>query len=188
MTVLFSLRVQIFSWLRSTRHPARLRVFPLLPAILAAALLPAVAQSPSAMVHKTAPAFTRTTLDGRPLDLSAFRGQVVLLNFWATWCGPCQVEIPTFARWQQQYAAHGLQVIGVSMDDDPAPVRRLAAQLHIDYPVLMGDEKIGIEYGGILGLPVSFIIDRQGRIAAVFKGQTPLPSIERALRTQLAAR
>lgn len=154
---------------------------------LTASLMATWAQGPAAMLHKAAPVFTRTTVDNKRFDLSALRGRVVLLNFWATWCGPCQVEIPTFVHWQQKYAARGLTVVGISMDDDPAPVRKLASKLHIAYPVLMGDEKIGSEYGGILGLPVSFVIDRSGQISAVFKGETPLPRIERALQSQLAA-
>ncbi len=131
------------------------------------------------MVGKQAPAFTHTALDQQRLDLSAYRGKVVLLNFWATWCSPCQLEMPTFVVWQRQYGAQGLQVIGISMDDDSAPVRRLYQKLHLNYPVAMGDAKLGDLYGGILGLPVTFLIDRHGRVRAEFQGGADLNAFAR---------
>jgi peroxiredoxin len=117
-----------------------------------------------------APSFSRTDLAGQTITMSHYRGKVVLLNFWATWCGPCLAEIPTFIGWQKQFGARGLQILGVSMDDDVAPARATYRRYRIDYPVIMGDARLGLQYGGILGLPVTFLIDRNGKIAHVYSG------------------
>lgn len=119
---------------------------------------------------RTAPPFTGSSLTGENIALSQFRGKVVILNFWATWCGPCLAEIPTFIRWQRELGPRGLQVVGISMDDDAAPVRAAYRRYQIDYPVIMGDAHLGRLYGGILGLPVTFLIDRDGRIVREYKG------------------
>jgi thiol-disulfide isomerase/thioredoxin len=102
-----------------------------------------------------APDFSLPQLDGKPLKLSTYRGKVVLLDFWATWCDPCREEIPHFVQLQNQYASQGLQVIGVSMDDSPDPVRPFYRQFKMNYPVVTGNAKIGDLYGGILGLPIA---------------------------------
>jgi cytochrome c biogenesis protein CcmG/thiol:disulfide interchange protein DsbE len=140
------------------------------------------------LLHKPAPPFVRADLQGRPVDPSAFKGRVVLLAFWATWCEPCQVEMPRFIDWQTRYGPQGLEIVSVSMDDGDAPVRALTIQQAVNYPVLMGDAKLARLYGGILGLPVTFLIDRQGRIAARFKGEPDLDAMERTLRRLLNAR
>src|SRR6185437_13399237 len=147
---------------------------------------PALAQGPASLLHKAAPQFVRTNLNNQAVDLSAYRGQVVLLNFWATWCAPCQIEIPQFVKWQTRYGAQGLQILGVSMDDDSAPVLALTQKRAVNYPVVMGDVQLGRLYGGVLGLPITFLIDRQGNIAAVYKGQTNLPAMERKIRRLLS--
>ncbi|MGP8260597.1 MAG: redoxin domain-containing protein [Acidobacteriaceae bacterium] len=142
----------------------------------------------TSLVHKMAPEFVRTDLDHKRLDLNAYRGKVVLLNFWATWCAPCQVEMPSFVEWQKKYGPRGLQVIGISLDDDPALVRSLVGKLKLNYPVAMGDVKLGDLYGGILGLPVTYLIDRHGMIRAEFQGETDLSKIERQLQFLLPSR
>jgi len=109
----------------------------------------------------------------------------VLLNFWATWCAPCLVELPRFAEWQKKYGVRGLQVLAVSMDDDAPPVHRLERRLNLGYPVMMGDAKLGEEYGGVLGLPVSFLVDRNGMIVEEFKGDTELDAMENAIQKVL---
>ena len=116
------------------------------------------------------------------------RGKVVLLNFWATWCAPCLIEMPVFGAWQQVYGPRGLQVIGISLDDDAAPVRKLLAKMKTNYPVAMGDAKVGEQYGGVLGLPLSFLIDRNGVVRARFQGETDLETIEKELRDMLDQR
>lgn len=144
------------------------------------------AATKKSLLHKPAPAFTRNGLDGKPVRLRAYRGKVVLLNFWATWCGPCQVELPRFVAWQQQYGPKGLQVIAISMDDSAEPVRGLVRKLNPDFPVVMGDEKIGTLYGGVLGLPVTFLISRDGKIAERIQGGSDLGAMERHIQRLLA--
>jgi cytochrome c biogenesis protein CcmG/thiol:disulfide interchange protein DsbE len=144
------------------------------------------AQPSPSLLHKQAPEFAKTDLAGHTIDLKKFRGKVVLLNFWATWCAPCQVELPKFDQWQKKYGADGLQVVAVSMDDSEPPVRRTARRLHLDLPVVMGDAKLGEKYGGVLGLPVTFLIDRKGFIVAEFKGQTDLHVLEERVKSLLA--
>ena len=111
-------------------------------------------------------------IGGQEIRLSSYRGKVVLLDFWATWCYPCREEIPHFVELHQKYADRGLQVIGVSMDDSPEPVPAFYQQYHMNYPVVMGNAKIGELYGGLLGLPITFVLDREGRILAKHVGAT----------------
>jgi peroxiredoxin len=153
--------------------------------MLAACFAAATAQTES-LVGKQAPEFTRRDFSGARIDLAGFRGKVVLLDFWATWCASCQVEMPAFVLWQRQYGTRGLQVIGISMDDDPASARRLSAKLQLNYPTAMGDEKLGELYGGVLGLPLTYLIDRKGIIRAKFQGETDLKIIEKQLKALLA--
>jgi thiol-disulfide isomerase/thioredoxin len=141
--------------------------------------------SASPLLHKRAPEFVRTGFDHKPVDLADYRGKVVLLNFWATWCAPCQLEMPSFVAWQKKYGPRGLQIIGISMDDDPAVARDLYQKLKLNYPAAMGDEKLGEQYGGILGLPVTFLIDRHGGVSAEYQGETDLRLIETRLRAAL---
>ena len=96
----------------------------------------------------------------------------MLLDFWATWCVPCREEIPRFVEMQQKYGDRGLQIIGVSMDDSPDPVRPFYQQFRMNYPVVMGTAATGEAYGGVLGLPIAFLIDRDGRIVTRHMGAT----------------
>jgi len=122
--------------------------------------------------HREAPDFTLPRLDGGQLCLSSYRGKVVLLDFWATWCVPCREETPHFVELQQKYGDKGLQIIGVSMDDSPDPVRAFYQQFRMNYPVVMGTAEVGSAYGGVLGLPIAFLIDRDGRICVKHLGAT----------------
>ncbi len=128
-----------------------------------------------------APNFSRANLNGKTIRLSDYKGKVVLLNFWATWCGPCLAEMPKFAEWQNEYRARGLQVVGVSMDDAEPVVRRTVSRLSLNYPVVMGDEKIGAAYGGILGLPVTMLIDRRGFVRARYEEGADFPKMKKDL-------
>jgi len=137
------------------------------------------------LLNRPAPAFTRFDLHHARVSLSAYRGQVVLLNFWATWCAPCRLEMPRFVEWQSRYASRGFQVLGVSIDDDDTPVRPFVQKLRLNYPVLMGDARLGELYGGVLGVPVTFLIDREGIIRARFDGETDLRAMENQIRSLL---
>ena len=119
-----------------------------------------------------APEFALTDINGKPLSLAQYKGKVVLLDFWATWCAPCKVEIPHFIALQDKYGPQGLQIIGLSMDDDAKPVVKFAAQMKINYPIAVGDEKLASKYGGVLGLPIAFIVDKEGRIVHKHVGET----------------
>jgi peroxiredoxin len=171
-------------------HFALRRVF-LTVLILAVCPIASMAQSApvaTALVHKKAPEFVRPDLDNKSLDIKTYRGKVVLLNFWATWCTPCQVEMPSFKAWQRKYGPRGLQVIGISMDDDPALVREASDKLKLNYPIAMGDVKLGDLYGGVLGLPMTFLIDRHGEIRAMYQGETNLGKMEIHLQSVLSRR
>jgi cytochrome c biogenesis protein CcmG, thiol:disulfide interchange protein DsbE len=128
-----------------------------------------------------APDFTLQDLTGHPLTLSSYRGKVVLLDFWATWCGPCREEVPRFVEMQNRYGGRDLQILGVSMDDSPEPVREFQQNFKMNYPVVMGTAKTGELYGGVLGLPIAFVIDQQGRIRAKHIGATPISTFEREI-------
>lgn len=134
-----------------------------------------------ASVHALAPDFSLPDLTGQNLRLSSYRGKVVLLDFWATWCDPCREEIPRFVELQEQYGAAGLQIVGVSMDDGPEPVREFYQRFKINYPVVMGDAKTGELYGGILGLPIAFLIGRDSRIVAKHIGATGISVFEKEI-------
>jgi cytochrome c biogenesis protein CcmG, thiol:disulfide interchange protein DsbE len=121
---------------------------------------------------RPAPDFSLTDLSGARLSLSQYRGQVVLLDFWATWCDPCKTEIPHFIEMQNRYGRQGFQVIGISMDDEEKPVRDFQQQFKMNYPVAIGSAELATQYGGILGLPITFVIDRSGRIVSRHVGAT----------------
>jgi cytochrome c biogenesis protein CcmG, thiol:disulfide interchange protein DsbE len=132
-----------------------------------------------------APTFAITDVAGKPLNLADFKGKVVLLDFWATWCGPCKVEIPHFVEFQKKYGPQGLQIVGLSLDDDGKPVREFAQKMGINYPVALADEKLTTRYGGILGLPVAFVIDRNGNIVKKFTGETQPELFEQEIKKAL---
>lgn len=134
-----------------------------------------------------APDFTLKRLDGTPLRLSDYRGKVVLLDFWATWCTPCREEIPRFVEWQRKYGAQGLQVIGISMDDDSEAVKKFVRDFGVNYPVAIGDQELASRYGGILGLPANIVIGRDGKMVSKHLGMADLSMLERELAVQLAS-
>jgi peroxiredoxin len=117
--------------------------------------------------RKQAPNFSLKDAAGNAVNLADYRGKVVLVNFWATWCGPCEVEIPWFIEFEQKYKDQGFAVLGVSMDDDGwKSVQPYVAKHKINYRVMIGSEVVSQQFGNIDSLPTSFVLDRQGRIAA----------------------
>src|SRR5712692_9678922 len=117
------------------------------------------------MTGQLAPDFALQSLDGKTVHLSDFRGKAVLLNFWATWCSPCKIEMPWFVELQQQYGPQGLQVIGIAMDDaSKEDIAKFARDLGVNYPILLGKESVGEAYGGVQFLPTTFFIDRDSKV------------------------
>lgn len=116
--------------------------------------------------RKAAPDFTLTDANGQAVKLSDYRGKVVLLNFWATWCGPCQIEIPWFMEFEQQFKSKGFEVLGVSLDDEGwKAVKPYIAEHKLNYRILLGDETVSQLYGGLDALPTTFMVDRDGKFA-----------------------
>lgn len=135
---------------------------------------------------QNAPAWTLTDLDGKTIHSTDFKGKVVILDFWATWCGPCRAEIPEFIDLQKQYAKQGLVVVGVSVDEaGPAAVRLFAQKLGMNYRVGVADEKMLDAFGDIEALPTTFVINRAGRIVDVHVGLTDKEDFEKEIEPLL---
>ncbi len=121
--------------------------------------------------RKSAPEFALKDVSGKVVKLSDYRGKVVLLNFWATWCGPCKVEIPWFIGFEREYKDKDFAVVGVAMDEDGwKSVKPYMDDKKVNYPVVMGSEEASLLYGGVESLPTTFVIDRDGKIASVHIG------------------
>jgi thiol-disulfide isomerase/thioredoxin len=110
-----------------------------------------------------APDFKLTSLDGKPLTIAALQGKVIILNFWATWCGPCRAEIPDLIALQDRYKGR-LQIIGLNVDDEEADIQQYVQEMGINYPVAMTSNDVRIQFGGIPALPTSFVLDTEGRV------------------------
>jgi len=135
------------------------------------------------------PAFTVTTLDGRVVTTDSLRGRVVLVNFWATWCPPCRVEMPLLQQMADRHRDAGLVVIGLSADRGPADdVRRFLAERGITYPVAIVGPEVERAFGGIRGYPTSILLDRGGTVRHVAMGPLAMVSFEPAVRRLLAER
>jgi peroxiredoxin len=136
-------------------------------------------------LRRVAPDFSLVDADGKMVRLSALRGKVVLLDFWATWCGGCKLEIPWYMEFDRKYRRDGLTVIGVSMDDEGMKVvKPFVAERHIEYPVVVGSEAMGKIFG--LGLmPLTLLIDREGRIAVAHSGVVDKDNFEEHVRELL---
>ena len=121
--------------------------------------------------RKAAANFTLQDSKGAKVQLADFKGKVVLLNFWATWCGPCKLEIPWFEDFQTTLKGRGFTVLGVSMDDDGwKVVKPYIASAKMNYPVVLGNDKMADSYGGVDAMPTTLLIDRNGKIAAIHTG------------------
>jgi peroxiredoxin len=138
--------------------------------------------------RKVAPDFALKDANGKTVKLSDYKGKVVLLDFWATWCGPCRLEIPWFMEFERKYKDRGFAVLGVSMDDDGwESVRPFIKDLQMNYRVVIGDDKTGDKYGGIEALPTAFLIDREGRVAIKHVGLSSRRDFEDGIEKLLEA-
>ena len=140
----------------------------------------------------SAPVFSLPDLKGEKVDLASFRGQVIIIDFWATWCGPCREELPVLNQIHQKYRDQGVAVIGISLDrKEPLEVKKFLDSLQIEYLNLMGGEEVFENYsriadlGPIRGIPATFIVDRKGVICQRFLGLTEKRVLEEALRAVL---
>jgi thiol-disulfide isomerase/thioredoxin len=134
-------------------------------------------------------------LDGKDVSLADFKGKVVFLNFWATWCDPCRVEIPWLIDMQAKYASRGFTVLGVAMDEEgKSAVAPFIAkerfdvngqQLPMGYPILLGTDEAADKFGGVLGYPTSFLISRDGKIVEKFQGLKSSDELLKAIESQL---
>jgi peroxiredoxin len=134
-----------------------------------------------------APELILTDLSGETLNTSSLNGKVVVINFWAAWCTPCTEEVPSFIELKKKYHDRGLQVIGISMDDSESELRDFYRRAGMNYPVVVGSQKTAQAYGGILGLPTTFIIGRDGLIRRKLTGATDFAALEHEVVTMLGA-
>lgn len=135
---------------------------------------------------KEAPDFALKDLKGNRVKLSDFRGKAVLLNFWATWCGPCKVEMPWFVDFQKQYGPQGLEIVGVALDDSGLDeIQKFAKDMGVNYTILQGQDDVGDAYGAV-GLPTTFYIDRAGKIVDSASGLVGRGEIEDNIKKALS--
>jgi len=131
--------------------------------------------------------FTLKDLNGQDVALSRYTGKVLVLDFWATWCGPCKVEIPAFVELQKKYGPSGLQIVGISIDDTPAELAPYVADMKMNYPVLVGKDRQDVQdaYGPLVGIPVSVIIARDGKVCTSHAGLTGKNAFEAEIKALL---
>lgn len=141
----------------------------------------------AANLRQQAPDFSLPAYQGNKLiTLSDYRGKVVLVNFWATWCPPCRREIPDFIKIQERLRPQGFEILGISLDQGgAADVAPFAKDMGINYPVAIGDAAVAERYGGIRGIPTSFLLDREGRVARVFPGMIEGALLEASVKPLL---
>lgn len=137
---------------------------------------------------KTAPLdFVVKDMNGADVKLADYKGKVVMLNFWATWCGPCKVEIPMFTELQTKYKDQGLAFLGISVDDPPEALKPFAQEYRMNYPVLIGDGRDDVQnaFGPMFGIPVTLLIARDGTICTRYLGPRPKERFERDIKALL---
>jgi len=131
--------------------------------------------------------FALKDLENKPVQLSSLKGKVVLLDFWATWCGPCKIEIPWFIEFQQKYGKDGLQVVGVSVDDTLDRLKPYVAKMKMNYTVLQGLDHDDLQdaYGPLFGIPVTVLISRDGRMCTKHVGLSSKDAFEKEIKSLL---
>ena len=144
---------------------------------------------------KPAPDFTVKDLDGKDISLAQYRGKVVLVNFWATWCDPCRVEIPWLIEMQQKYSAKGFTVLGIAMDEEGAKAvnpfvskERFdvnGAQSQMNYPIVIGNDEAADKFGGLLGYPTSVLVNRDGKVIKRITGIISVDEMAKTIESQL---
>ncbi len=133
-----------------------------------------------------APAWTLADLEGREVKSADFAGKVVVVDFWATWCPPCREEIPGYIALQEKYREQGLVIVGVSLDQGgPRVVKDFAEKMKINYPLVMGDEAVVDAFGGVEGIPTTFVIGRDGQIVHKKVGYAPEAEMEAVIKSAL---
>jgi cytochrome c biogenesis protein CcmG/thiol:disulfide interchange protein DsbE len=136
------------------------------------------------MIGKIAPDFELKTLDGKKLKLSSLKGKVVIIDFWATWCGPCRMEIPSFIKLQKDYKKKGLVIIGMALDEKDKVVK-FAKENKISYTIVIGNDDITIQYGGINAIPATFVIGKDMKIKYQHVGVTDKDVFEKEIKELL---
>ncbi|MEG9436151.1 TlpA family protein disulfide reductase [Edaphobacter sp. HDX4] len=141
------------------------------------------------MRGKKAPGFSLTDLEGKKVSLADYKGRPVMVNFWATWCGPCKVEMPWFEELRKQYAAQGFEILGLADDADAGKdaIAKVAQRSGVTYPILLTDGKVQDAYGGLDVLPMSFYIDRNGVIVEQTAGLGSKDQIEANIKKTIAS-
>lgn len=132
-----------------------------------------------------APDFTLPIVGGGKFTLSSLKGKIIILDFWATWCQPCRQEIPDFIALKEKYKKEGLEIVGISLDEEEAPVEKFSKKMGINYILVMGDENTVKKYGGIKGIPTTFIIAQNGNIVAKYIGYRPKKVFENGIKKLL---
>jgi thiol-disulfide isomerase/thioredoxin len=132
--------------------------------------------------------FTLKDIDGKDVALASLKGKVVLLDFWATWCGPCKIEIPWFIEFQNKYGKDGLQVVGISTDDTQPKLKAYAAQMKMNYTILQGLDRDDVQdaFGPLFGIPVTMVISRDGKMCAKHVGLSSKDRFEQEIKSLLA--
>jgi peroxiredoxin len=137
---------------------------------------------------KPAPAFTLVNLDGKKVSLSDYRGRPVIVNFWATWCAPCKLEMPWFEEFRAKYAGQGFEILGIAEDDAPKDeIAKTAKRVNVSYPILLTDGKVAPAYGGVDELPTSFYIDRKGLVETETIGLASKDEVEANIKRLVGA-
>lgn len=143
----------------------------MLRALRLATVLLAISSPVLCQVDRPANRLTLKTLRGRPVKLGDYRGKVVLLNFWATWCAPCRAEMPELIKWQREYAGRGLQILGVTYPPtELTEVQKLIREINVNYPILIGDKKTKARFDKGETLPLTVVIDRKGKVREIIRG------------------